>query len=246
MCATALESASHGRDWLAGLSLSLRHRKAEFSNTLHEFFAEFCGAVRESVRQCRDVVSLADKAAAASAEAWKVTGEQLEAYALIFEAGEQGEGGEAAAELLLAQMDSDAQASPHAVFVHSEPFPPITTPLFALQCGIDPAACTVAGSGWHGFVAGEGEGVRFNTFTVCVCHAPGIPVATLRDSDVCVSLPGACVASITPHSAGVVTVHYSVPTDCVTSLSAAVTVCGAPLRASPWLIEVCCCPLHWC
>lgn len=205
---------------------------------------ELAAVAREAAHETRQTLTTVVKACEGEAEREKVCGEQLEAYALLFEglvAGDAWLLDHTPIQLALTL----ARASPSLLpplFVACMP-----TSAAALWSVVDDFAAVWAfvliraptGTGLLEFDAGDdADGAPLlNSLSFACVDASGEAVTSVEESDVCVVVEGGAVSSVTANG-GVAEVRYSVPADRVAPVTLRLFAFGRPLPGSPWTVQV--------
>ncbi|MDR3739883.1 MAG: TLD domain-containing protein, partial [Terracidiphilus sp.] len=221
------------------LSPRLAASQASVAESAQQLAVALVGAGREAAVDTSVLASCVGKALEGAAEEARVRAAQLAACAELLE--REAEGGEeevsasaAVARALLSVRDWDA-----AVFAAVDCHSTITAlgavdDTLRIRDGVDPAKCTVAGTGLTTYRVGEFD----NPVSVCGVDGVGDVVESIEAEDVCVSLSveGSIVTRVSVGEAGQVDVMYRVPEGAHKPIRLGMSVCGAVLPGSPWTV----------
>lgn len=183
------------------------------------------------------------------AEAWKVTGEQLLAHAVLCEAAAgEGASGIASADAITCLLSRagahvPAQGWWHAVSGH----PSVTACVNAstrVRDGIAPSQCSLTGLGAQFYLCDDAEAAASHNVAVMTLRdGCGDVINDVAPEDVSVALSCGAVTSLMCVGDGLVQVAYSVPagTTCAVTLTA--TVYAMPVLACIIQVSAVCCVL---
>lgn len=229
---------------LSSLAIALPSRLLASADAAHAWTrsvkSELASLAQRSVSTARAAATAVEKETAVLSEALRVCEEQLEAYAVVLEWGNEDEGVAAAAAALLDGMGTIAS-------VHWERYVALAAcgapgDLLRLRDGIAGPACVFGGPGIAGLLCGGGEEAALgNVVSVRVVDAEGEAIGSVCEGDVSVSVDGdgAGVLNVAVVTGGLVEVALRVDIDCVGPIRLSVRVCGVELGGGPLRLEVC-------